>query len=128
MGHVYVLSFATVGIWDDLGSGEVLKLISEEMTSFHAGQTGKKGSSVGRRSGALCKGGMKGGDPPYTEELALQIRLVKPIAPKAKGESEDPRRDGPFAKEAQKFYPHEDYHGGKVGDILSVVSSYPSLS
>jgi protein phosphatase PTC7 len=30
--------------------------------------------------------------------------------------------DGPFAKEVQKYYPNEDWRGGKVDDICVVVA------
>ena len=35
--------------------------------------------------------------------------------------SVDYRRDGPFAKEAQRYYPGDYYRGGKVDDICVVV-------
>ena len=39
----------------------------------------------------------------------------------AKEASQNEKRDGPFAKEASRFYPHEPYHGGKVDDISVLV-------
>ena len=34
----------------------------------------------------------------------------------------DTRRDGPFAKEVHKYFPNEEYHGGKPDDIAVIVA------
>ena len=52
----------------------------------------------------------------------LQTLLAVSITTVAKTASLDSKRDGPFAKEVKKFYPGEDYHGGKVDDICVVVA------
>lgn len=114
--HGDVLIFATDGVWDNLSSSQVLRTVSEHMAESQAWQTGDKGTRVGKALEALTEEGVV----PYKEHL--QTRLAKVIARKAKAVSEDPRRDGPFAKEVQRFYPHEDYRGGKVDDICVVVA------
>ncbi|KAL8752107.1 MAG: hypothetical protein Q9184_005840 [Pyrenodesmia sp. 2 TL-2023] len=116
--HGDVLVFATDGVWDNLSSSQVLKIVSDEMSKLQAWQTGDKGTSVGSQLEDLTKERKE----PDQEDSLLQTRLAKVIARKAKAVSEDPRRDGPFAKEVQKFYPREDYHGGKVDDICVVVA------
>lgn len=116
--HGDVLIFATDGVWDNLSSSQLLKIVSEDMSKLNAWQTGGKGTIVGDDLEALTKEGVI----PSKEDISLQTRLAKVIARKAKAASQDRRRDGPFAKEVQKFYPHEDFHGGKVDDICVVVA------
>ena len=53
---------------------------------------------------------------------SLQTLLATAIAGEAKLASVNAKRDGPFAKEVQKFYPHEEFHGGKMDDICVVVA------
>lgn len=116
--HGDVLVFATDGVWDNLSSSQVLRIVSDEMSKLRAWQTGDKGTRVDRRLGDLTEERIEASE----EDSFLQTRLAKVIARKAKAVSEDPRRDGPFAKEVQKFYPHENYHGGKIDDICVVVA------
>ncbi|KAL8904223.1 MAG: hypothetical protein Q9207_003411 [Kuettlingeria erythrocarpa] len=116
--HGDVLIFATDGVWDNLSASQVLKVVSEEMTELQAWQTGNRGTIVGSRLEYLTRVGTE----PQMEDIVLQTRLAKAIARKAKLVSEDPHRDGPFAKEVQKFYPNEHYHGGKADDICVVVA------
>ncbi len=40
----------------------------------------------------------------------------------ARAASINTSRDGPFAKEVKKYYPHETWHGGKIDDICVVVA------
>ncbi|KAL9017234.1 MAG: hypothetical protein Q9185_005437 [Variospora sp. 1 TL-2023] len=120
--HGDVLVFATDGVWDNLSSSQVLKIVAEDMTKLNAWQTGDKGTVVGSKLKILTQ---EAADL-HEEDVSLQTRLAKVIARKAKAASEDRRRDGPFAKayakEVQKFYPHENFHGGKVDDICVVVA------
>lgn len=51
----------------------------------------------------------------------LQTLLAASLVAEAKLASLDMRRDGPFAKEAQRHFPSEWYHGGKVDDITVIV-------
>lgn len=116
--HGDVLVFATDGVWDNLSSTDVLQLVSRHMISFRAWGVGDKGIAV---SDAIRSLTLRGGIPKEHEDN-LQTLLAISITGEAKMASMDSRRDGPFAKEIQKFYPHEDYHGGKIDDICVVVA------
>ena len=116
--HGDVLMFATDGVWDNLSSNELLRIVSRYMTGFQAWQGSEKGTTVGKELGALTTGG----GIPKEKENTLQTLLAVAITGEAKAASQNSRRDGPFAKEVHKFYPHEDFHGGKVDDICVVVA------
>ncbi|RAK74111.1 type 2C protein phosphatase PTC7 [Aspergillus fijiensis CBS 313.89] len=57
---------------------------------------------------------------PRDQVYSLQSLIAATIAGEAKLASMDVRRDGPFAKEAQRYYPGDWYRGGKVDDISVV--------
>lgn len=116
--HGDVLVFATDGVWDNLSSSELLQIVSRHMISFQAWQAGDEGTEVG---GLLENLTLEGGIP-KEKENTLQTMLAVAITGEAKAASLDTKRDGPFAREVYKFYPHEDYHGGKVDDITVVVA------
>lgn len=116
--HGDVLVFATDGVWDNLNSSELLQIVSRHMTGFQAWRAGDEGTEIGEQLDALTQ---EGGIP-KEKENTLQTMLAVAITGEAKAASLDTRRDGPFAKEVHKFYPHEDYHGGKVDDITVVVA------
>ncbi|KAL8778696.1 MAG: hypothetical protein Q9213_007283 [Squamulea squamosa] len=116
--HGDVLVFATDGMWDNLSSNELLQIVSRYMTGFQAWQASDQGTLIGKELGALVE---KGGIP-KEKENSLQTLLAVAITGEAKAASQNSRRDGPFAKEVHKFYPHEDFHGGKVDDICVVVA------
>ena len=116
--HGDVLVFATDGVWDNLSSIDVLRIVSRNMISFQAWEVGDKGISV---SDVVQNLTLSGGIPKEHED-ALQTLLAISIAGEAKMASVDTTRDGPFAKEVHKLYPQEDYHGGKVDDICVVVA------
>ena len=116
--HGDVLVFATDGVWDNLSPNDLLQIVSRYMTGFQAWQGSDKGTTVGKELAALT---IQGGIP-KEKENTLQTMLAAAITGEAKAASQNDRRDGPFAKEVQKFYPHEDFHGGKVDDICVVVA------
>ncbi|KAL9002549.1 MAG: hypothetical protein Q9188_004528 [Gyalolechia gomerana] len=116
--HGDVLIFATDGLWDNIGSSELLRVVERYMTRFGAWRAGAKGTTVGTELDALT---IEGGIP-LQKENSLQQLLAVAITGEAKAVSQDPHRDSPFAKEVQKFYPHEDFHGGKADDICVVVA------
>ncbi|KAL9606423.1 MAG: hypothetical protein Q9179_000389 [Wetmoreana sp. 5 TL-2023] len=116
--HGDVLVFATDGVWDNLNSSELLQIVSRHMTGFQAWQVGDKGTRIGKDLDVLTAGG----GIPKEKEDNLQTLLAVAITGEAKAASQNSKRDGPFAKEVQKFYPHEDFHGGKVDDICVVVA------
>ena len=115
--HGDVIMFATDGVWDNLSAPELLKLVSRQMNGFHAWKTGEKGTTVSERIHDLTQ---SGGIPKQHEDT-LQTMLAVNVVGETKAVSMNAKRDGPFAKEVQKFYPNEDYHGGKVDDICVIV-------
>ena len=116
--HGDVLIFATDGIWDNLSTRNMLKIVSGQMTGFRAWETGEKGTIVSERIHDLTQ---EGGIPKQYEST-LQTLLAVNVIGEAKAASMNSKRDGPFAKEVQKFYPHEDFHGGKVDDLCVIVA------
>ena len=116
--HGDILIFATDGVWDNLSQLELLKIASRQMTGFQAWVTGDNGTEV---SDALYELTQEGGIPKQHENT-LQTLLAVNIVGEAKAASLNTRRDGPFAKEVQRHYPDENYHGGKVDDICVVVA------
>lgn len=116
--HGDVFIFATDGVWDNLSPTDILKIVSRQMSGFQAWIAGDKGTTV---SETLHKLTQEGGIPKQHENT-LQTLLAVNIVEEAKAASVDTRRDGPFAKEVQRHYPQENYHGGKVDDICVVVA------
>lgn len=137
--HGDVLVFATDGVWDNLSAMDTLSIISPLM---------EKG---GYWSPSVVVGGGGGGTAPsesaqssqsQSQEMVVKDDNLRPDAQDtdaaqkianlpaelayavmraAKLASLDTRRDGPFAREVQRYYPGEDWHGGKVDDISVIV-------
>ncbi|RAL09246.1 type 2C protein phosphatase PTC7 [Aspergillus homomorphus CBS 101889] len=148
MQHGDILVLATDGVFDNLNNQDILKLVSSRMVLTGAWTstpeagilpsadlqqlTGPDGlapllpasspsssssSSDTASSSSKSTTSSKTRDQVYT----LQSLLAATIAGEAKLASMDVRRDGPFAKEAQRYYPGDWYRGGKVDDISVVV-------
>ena len=116
--HGDVLVFATDGVWDNVSPVDLLRVVSRQMTGFQAWVNDDKGTSVTDKIHELTR---EGGIAERVEN-SLQTTLAVNIVGEAKAASVDTRRDGPFAREVQKYYPHEDFHGGKVDDICVIVA------
>ena len=116
--HGDVVVFATDGVWDNLSTAEILKVVSRVMGSFQAWRSGGKGTEVSEILDQLTQ---EGGIPERYENT-LQTLLAVNIVREAKAASVDERRDGPFAREVKKHYPQDEWHGGKVDDICVVVA------
>ncbi|MCJ1402271.1 hypothetical protein MMC11_005491 [Xylographa trunciseda] len=116
--HGDVLVFATDGVWDNLSSTDVMKLVSRYMTGFNGWVDGKDGITASDQLGVLTTEGGIGKE----RENTLQALLAVAITGEAKAASENTKLDGPFAREVQRYYPGEDWHGGKVDDICVVVA------
>ena len=116
--HGDVLVFATDGVWDNLSSLDLLKIVSRHMTGFQAWETSERGMTISNSIHTLTE---TGGIPKEFEN-SLQATLAVAITGEAKLASLSTKTDGPFAKEVQKYYPHEEFHGGKVDDICVVVA------
>ncbi|KAI5861752.1 protein serine/threonine phosphatase 2C [Durotheca rogersii] len=114
--HGDVLVFASDGVWDNLFNQDVLHIASRFMIRHGAWRAGDGGILVGDDL------------RPYTQpqdpsrwRAALQSALALEITMAAKLASTSRRVDGPFAKEVQKYYPQENWHGGKIDDICVIV-------
>lgn len=118
--HGDVLVLATDGVLDNLFNQDILRIASRVLVSTGAWQMTEAGSV--RVADAL--------DPlvelPNSSEgkraVTLQSTLATEIVTAAKRASMNTKQDGPFAKEVHKYYPHENWHGGKVDDICVVVA------
>ena len=116
--HGDVLIFATDGVWDNLSSADLLKVVSKYMTDFGAWIADEQGLSVSKDLNALTAIREMEQGP----ENTLQTLVAVSITAEAKMASMNTKRDGPFAKEVKRFFPNEEYHGGKVDDICVVVA------
>ena len=116
--HGDILVFATDGVWDNLSSADLLNLVSRYMTGFNAWSLGTNGSMVSKQLKDLTE---PGGIAKELEN-SIQAILAVAIASTAKMASTNTKLDGPFAKEVRRYYPNEDYHGGKPDDICVVVA------
>ena len=115
-----VLVLATDGVWDNLNVSDVLEIVCRYMKKYGAWEeSSSEGLVIGEGIASLVKPGNIGGQK--VPNRTLQGVLAGAIAGEAKSASTNTRRDGPFAKEVQKFYPQENYRGGKVDDICVVV-------
>ncbi|EXJ88321.1 hypothetical protein A1O1_05251 [Capronia coronata CBS 617.96] len=118
--HGDVLVLATDGVWDNLNSQDVLSIVSNTMRTAGAWlRTPEQGYTVSPvlselvdKSAATQKHKLPG---------SLQSVLAAAIVGEAKTASHNAKRDGPFAKEVQKNFPYDPWHGGKVDDISVLV-------
>lgn len=118
--HGDVLVFASDGVWDNLTSHDILKIVSRIMQGARAWVHTEKGITIG--SGLpnfiLADDGKSG-----AEEIAsLQTMLAIGVTGEAKAASVNTKLDGPFAREVQREFPAENWHGGKVDDICVLVA------
>lgn len=113
-----VLVFGTDGVWDNLSSNDLLKIVSRQMQSVKAWVASEKGISVSDTIGTLTTEG---------SDHSLQTRLATAITKEAKMASLNSIADGPFARQAQRYYPYENFHGGKVDDICVIVAVVVSV-
>ncbi|EED16143.1 conserved hypothetical protein [Talaromyces stipitatus ATCC 10500] len=149
MQHGDVLILATDGVFDNLNNQDILKIVTGRMlatgawtedpknaaicpsTKLHAlSQAGglhrfsSKSSSSPSSSSSSSSSSSQLPPPPaphFKNHHTLQALIAASIVGEAKLASVDMRRDGPFAKEAQRYYPGHWYRGGKVDDISVLV-------
>ena len=116
--HGDVLVFATDGVWDNLGPADILRIVSRQMTESKAWVNTEQGMTASEHLSSITKpaSGLE------SEDLDLQSLLAIRITGEAKMASMNMKRDGPFAREVQRYYPGEDFHGGKVDDICVVAA------
>ncbi|KAH7410965.1 5-azacytidine resistance protein azr1 [Cadophora sp. MPI-SDFR-AT-0126] len=118
--HGDVLVFASDGVWDNLSSQDILRIVSKVMLGARAWEHTNGGVGVGKglHNFIMADDGKSGAE----EIPSLQSFLAVGITSEAKSASMNTRVDGPFAREVQKYYPHENWRGGKVDDICVVVA------
>ncbi|GAB1199478.1 hypothetical protein APSETT444_008828 [Aspergillus pseudonomiae] len=139
MQHGDVLLLATDGVFDNLNNQDILKLITSRMVLTGAWTATpdvgiKPSTDLDQLTGPEGLASLIPSSSTQTSQqqrstskshlYSLPSLLAATIAGEAKLASVDMRRDGPFAKEAQRYYPGDWYRGGKVDDIavLAVVA------
>ncbi|KIX98878.1 uncharacterized protein Z520_05339 [Fonsecaea multimorphosa CBS 102226] len=134
--HGDVLVLATDGVWDNLNSQDILSIVSLHMRTTGAWLRSKdQGYIVSPVLSELVDHSLA----PHKHKLrisdtvdssiqqlplatgTLQSVLAAAIVGEAKNASLNTKRDGPFAKEMQKQFPYDAWHGGKVDDIAVLV-------
>jgi protein phosphatase PTC7 len=123
--HGDVLLFATDGVLDNLFNHDILRVASRVMMSSGAWQkTPSGGVRVADSIDSLTKLSSVADGPAGSrfKTVTLQSLLATELVAAAKAASVNTKIDGPFAKEVQKYYPHEQWRGGKIDDICVVVA------
>ncbi len=116
--HGDVLIFATDGVWDNLSPQDTLGLVSRHMLDLGAWVEKAGTIEVGHNLAKLVQANSTN----KADNSSLQAKLAVAIAKEAKETGLNTRRDGPFAREVQKHYPGENWHGGKPDDVAAVVA------
>lgn len=116
--HGDVLVFATDGVWDNLSPQDTLGIVSRHMVHSGAWVEENGTLEVGHDLARM----VQADTAQQANAESLQARVATAIAKTAKSTGLNTRRDGPFAKEVQRYYPRENWHGGKPDDIAAVVA------
>jgi protein phosphatase PTC7 len=116
--HGDVLVFATDGVWDNLSPQDALGIVSRHMVDLGAWVEKEGTLEVGQDLAKL----VQADSARKANSSSLQAKIAVAIAKEAKETGLNTRRDGPFAREVQKYYPGENWHGGKPDDIAAVVA------
>ncbi len=117
--HGDVLVLATDGVWDNLDSQDVLKIVSRimrESGAWHLVPT--KGYTISDNIGGLIH---RERAKKLQLHGSLQSVLAAEIVGEAKSAGLNKKRNGPFAKAVMKEYPYDPYQGGKPDDIAVLV-------
>jgi len=115
--HGDVVMFATDGVWDNLSEQEIVDIIARQCEKAGLWQDG---NGLSNRQLALSTSGSTDAAP-SKQGKSLQVAIATAVVNAAKKAGLDEKRDGPFAKEVQKRYPYEGYHGGKPDDVAVIV-------
>jgi len=121
VAHGDVFVFATDGVWDNLSPEDVLRIVSGVMLKVDAWAVDRNGAvGVGEGfTGAVSWSTVT--HDGSQKEADLSTVLATAIVREAKDCSLNTRRDGPFAKEVKRYFPFENWRGGKPDDICTVV-------
>ncbi|XWW93549.1 hypothetical protein V2A60_001482 [Cordyceps javanica] len=128
--HGDVLVFATDGVLDNLFNQDILRVASRVMGAAAAWTMSEAGQvQVADDLDAIVRSPVQPGRAPGSKQqqqqqperaITLQSLLATELVLAAKRASVNTKQDGPFAKEVQKYYPQENWHGGKIDDICVV--------
>lgn len=118
--HGDVVVFASDGVWDNLAAQDILRIVSKLMLASRAWEHTDGGVSIGSGLSSFIMNGEEKGS--MDDIPSLQTFLAVGITSEAKAASVNTKRDGPFAREVQKYYPNDGWRGGKVDDICVVVA------
>ncbi|KAM0458797.1 hypothetical protein ACHAPV_005786 [Trichoderma viride] len=123
--HGDVLVFATDGVLDNLFNQDILRIASRVMATsgawnMAANEAVTVADSLDSLTGSPSESNAANGKA--KKAVTLQSLLATELVQAAKQASVNTKRDGPFAKEVKKYYPHENWHGGKVDDICVVIA------
>ncbi|KAI6793017.1 protein serine/threonine phosphatase 2C [Hortaea werneckii] len=124
VGHGDIVLFATDGVWDNLSAQDVLQIVTKVMEehgywfrshNFPGAEALLNASRISQIARSLS--------PQRREEMEnfLPALLAQAVMREAKVAGLDSRRNGPFAKEVNMYYPQEGWQGGKPDDIAVVV-------
>lgn len=127
LSHGDVLVIGTDGVWDNLSHSDILEIVSQNMLRAKAWvHTSSNEISVGKNFSEKVSIIPADEEASYftTGDLPgnLQGILAVKITAEAKAASVNVKRDSPFAREFRKFFPGENWKGGKVDDICVVVA------
>ncbi|GAB1731782.1 hypothetical protein NU195Hw_g1462t1 [Hortaea werneckii] len=122
--HGDIVLFATDGVWDNLSAQDVLQIVTKVMEeqgywfrshNFAGAEALLNASRISQIARSLS--------PQRKEEMEnfLPALLAQAVMREAKVAGLDTRRNGPFAKEVNMWYPQEGWQGGKPDDIAVVV-------
>lgn len=118
--HGDILVLATDGVLDNLFNQDILRIASRVLVSTGAWvMTEAGGVRVAESLDPLVE---LRDNTEGKRTVTLQSALATELVTAAKRASINSKLDGPFAKEVHKYYPHENWHGGKVDDICVVVA------
>jgi protein phosphatase PTC7 len=121
--HGDILVFATDGVWDNLSPEDALRVVSRLMVQLQGWVVPEEGSAgVSPDFNTLSKEAMMKIPGREDSIKGLSTLLAAAITHEAKEASLNEKRDGPFAKEVQRYYPEENWRGGKPDDICTVVA------
>lgn len=114
--HGDILIFGTDGMWDNLSSADILYTTCRVMIGLAGWVVTPSGEViVGPELGELAL-------RPQKQEVGLAAALASALLSEAKVSSNDRKKDGPFAKEYNKYHPLGPfYRGGKPDDICILV-------
>lgn len=122
--HGDIVLFATDGVWDNLSAQDILQIVTKVMEeqgywfrshNFPGAEALLNASRISQIARSLS--------PERKEEMEnfLPALLAQAVMREAKVAGLDTRRNGPFAKEVNMWYPQEGWQGGKPDDIAVVV-------